>query len=140
MNDDAISCQLKRAKSLAQSSCEAEYVAEGMAAQEICHLRNVLGELHVEPQDPIPLYSDSQPAIHLTHNPVFHERSRHIALKIHLSRDMQRDGRMSVMYVDTKNQVADALTKPMHGPKLAWTRNKLGLVSLPAARMGGVNT
>jgi hypothetical protein len=140
MNGAAISWQSKRAKSPAQSSCEAEYVAEGMAAQEICHLRNVLSELRLEPPDPIPLFSDSQSAIHLTHNPVFHERSRHIALKLHMSRHLQRDGRMALQYVETKNQVADGLTKPLHGPKLAWMRTQLGLVTLPVTRMGGVNT
>jgi hypothetical protein len=53
---------------------------------------------------------------------------------------VQAAGPLSVVYVKTKDQVADALTKPLHGPKLAWTRTQLGLVPLPITRMGGVNT
>jgi hypothetical protein len=139
MNGAAISWQSKRGKTPAQSSCDAEYVAEGLAAQEICHLRNILGELHMEPSDPIPLYSDSQSAIHLTKNPVFHERSKHIGLKFHLSRHLQRDGRMSLIYVPTDEQVADVLTKALHGPKVAWGRQQMGLIELPDPSMGGVD-
>jgi hypothetical protein len=139
MNGAAISWQSKRGKTPAQSSCDAEYVAEGMAAAEICHLRNILGELHLNPPAPIPLFSDSQSAIHLTKNPVFHERSKHAALKLHLSRHLQRDGRMSIQYLPTNLQVADVLTKALHGPKTAWGRLQMGLVDLPEPSMGGVN-
>jgi hypothetical protein len=139
MNGGAVSWQSKRAKSPAQSSCEAEYVAEGMAAQEICFYRNILSELGLEPSESIPLYSDSQSAIHLTKNPIFHERSRHIAIKLHLSRHLQRDGRMAIQFVQTAHQLADVLTKPLHGPKLSWARERMGLVPVPVPRMGGDN-
>jgi hypothetical protein len=139
MNGAAISWQSKRCKSPAQSSCDAEYVAEGLACQEICHLRNILGELGLEPSDPIPLYSDSQSAIHLTKNPVFHERSKHIALKFHLSRHLQRSRLMSLQYLPTDLQVADVLTKALHGPKVAWGRQQMGLLELPDLSKGGVH-
>jgi hypothetical protein len=99
MSGAAISWQSKRGRTPAQSSCDAEYVAEGMAAAEICHILNVLQELRLSPSVPIPLYSDSQSAIHLTKNPVFHERSKHAALKLHLSRHLQRDGRMALEFI-----------------------------------------
>jgi hypothetical protein len=137
MNGAAISWQSKRGRSPAQSSCEAEYVAERMATQEVCHLRNILGELGMNPLKPIPLFSDSQSAIHLTKNPVFHEKSKHIALKLHLSRHLQRDGQMSLQFVPTSAQVADVLTKPLHGPKVSWGRENMGLVLLPDPSTGG---
>jgi hypothetical protein len=96
MGGGAISWQCKRGKNPAQSSGDAEYVAEGLATQEICHLRNILSELHLEPTDPIPLLSDSKSAIQITMNPVFHERSKHVALKYHFSRHAQADRRMAI--------------------------------------------
>jgi hypothetical protein len=137
MNGGAISWQCKRGKTPAQSSCDAEYVAEGLAGQEICHLRNLLSELHLEPQDPIPLFSDSKSAIAITNNPVFHERSKHVALKFHFSRHLQADGRMKLQYVSTDRQVADALTKPLFGPKMKWSRDNLGLVTWDDPHHGG---
>jgi hypothetical protein len=137
MNGGAISWQCKRGKTPAQSSCDAEYVAEGLGAQEICHLRNLLSELHLEPQIPIPLFSDSKSAIAITNNPVFHERSKHVALKFHFSRHLQADGRMKIQYIHTDRQVADVLTKPLFGPKLKWSRDNLGLVPWDDPRHGG---
>jgi hypothetical protein len=110
-----------------------------MAAAEICHIRNILSELFLTPAALIPLYSDSKSAIHLTKNPVFHERSKHAALKLHLSRHLQRDGRMSLQYISTKLQVADVLTKPLHGPKVTWGRRQMGLILLPDPSMCGVD-
>jgi hypothetical protein len=133
----AISWQCKRGKTPAQSSCDAEYVAEGLAAQEICHLRNILSELHLEPPHPIPLFSDSKSAIQITNNPVFHERSKHVALKFHFSRHMQADGRMKLQFVPTTEQVADVLTKPVFGPKMTWSRENLGLVDWTDTHHGG---
>jgi hypothetical protein len=137
MNGAAISWQSKRGRSPAQSSCDAEYIAQGLAAQEICHLRNILGELRLEPKPPIPLFSDSTSAISLGKNPVFHERSKHVAIKYHLSRHLIADGSMSLHFVPTNKQVADALTKPVLGPKLSWTRDQLGLVFVPSSQHGG---
>jgi hypothetical protein len=137
MNGGAISWQCKRGKTPAQSSCDAEYVAEGLAAQEICHLRNILSELHLEPPEPIPLFSDSKSAIQITKNPVFHERNKHVALKYHFSRHLQADGRMSIRYIPTDKQVADALTKPLYGPKLSWSREQMGLVTWDDPHHGG---
>ena len=39
-------------------------------------------------QTKVVIYSDSQRAIHLCKNPVFHERSKHIQVKFHFIRDM----------------------------------------------------
>jgi hypothetical protein len=133
----AISWQCKRGKTPAQSSCDAEYVAEGLAAQEICHIRNILSELNLEPEDPIPLFSDSKSAIAITNNPVFHERNKHVALKFHLSRHLQADGRMTLQYVNTDLQVADVLTKPLFGPKMKWSRDNMGLVPVDDPHYGG---
>jgi hypothetical protein len=133
----AISWQCKRGQTPAQSSCDAEYVAEGLAAQEICHFRNILSELHLELEDPIPLYLDSKSAIAITNNPMFHERNKHVALKFHFSRHLQSDGRMKLQYVHTDLQVAEVLTKPLFGPKMKWSRDNMGLVPWNDPHYGG---
>jgi hypothetical protein len=46
---------------------------------------------------------------------------------------------MSVQYLPTDQQVADVLTKALHGPKTAWGRLQMGLVELPEPSRGRVN-
>ena len=63
------------------STTEAKHIAVTKAVKEAIWLKGLLIELKV-------IYSDSQSAIHLCKNLVFHERSKHIQVKYHFFRDM----------------------------------------------------
>ena len=130
MNGGAISWQSKKAKSPAQSSCDAEYIADGMAALEVSWMRSLFGEIGLEPSDPIPVHTDSTSALRLAENPLFHERSKHIALKWHFTRYMLHYKQMSLHYIGTKDQVADCLTKPLSEKDLAKALTAMGLINL----------
>ena len=80
------------------------------------------------PSGAISLYSDSQSAINLAHNPSFHDRSKHIALKYHLTRYLIADGQLSLEFVPTESQAADCFTKALSGTRMAMCREQLGLV------------
>ena len=123
----AVSWQSKKQRSTAQSSCEAEYYAAGMAAYEVSWYWNILSELHMRPSRPIVVYSDSKSAINLSANPVFHERSKHIANKWHFIRDMLYEGLLHIEKIDTSLNVADSLTKAVPGPKVVYSRQKMGM-------------
>ena len=57
---------------VALSSTEAEYIAATEAAKEAIWLKGLLNELGFLEQEVV-VYSDSQSAIHLSKNLVFHE-------------------------------------------------------------------
>jgi transposase InsO family protein len=128
----AVAWQSKKQKAPAQSSCEAEYVSQGMIACEIVWLRNFFSEIEDPVMSPTTIFSDSQSAIHMAQNPVFHDRSKHIALKWHLTRSLVESNDLSFVYVDTSRQVADALTKPVPGPKLRFCCTAMGVVADPS--------
>ena len=94
-------------------------------------MSNILGELDLSPESPIPVYCDGEAAIHMAENPILHERSKHIELKWHISRYMIRMQRMKVFHVRTQEQLADGLTKVVNGPAMEWCTRNLGLVSNP---------
>jgi hypothetical protein len=98
-----------------------------MASFEISWFWNILRELHLTPPAPIKLYSDSQSAIHLAHNPVFHDRSKHIKTKWHFIREMIQEQLLSLEKIPTTLNVSDALTKPVPGPKLKFSREGMGM-------------
>ena len=123
----AVSWQSKKQKSTAQSSCEAEYYAAGMASLEVSWYWNILTELHMKPAHPIVVYSDSQSAMNLSANPVFHERSKHIANKWHHIRELLHEGLLSLEKVHTDVNIADALTKAVPGPKVTISRFGMGM-------------
>ncbi|XP_074351669.1 26S proteasome regulatory subunit 7-like [Apium graveolens] len=74
-------------KSVALSTTEAEYMVISEASKEMIWLKNFLEELGKKQADSA-LYSDSQSAIHLAKNPVFHARTKHIQLRYHFTREL----------------------------------------------------
>lgn len=95
---------------VAQSTCEAEYIALGLGAKEAIWLKSLMNELGFE-QRPVEINVDNQSAIKLVKNPEFHKRSKHIDIKFHFVRDLCLKGDIKIVYVDSKNQIADMLTK-----------------------------
>jgi hypothetical protein len=130
LSGGAVSWQCKKQKSPAQSSCEAEYVAGGIIASEISWLRGLFDELDIS-LPPTLVESDSQSAMAMALNPVFHERSKHIELKWHLLRQMVEENHIRLKYIRTDVQVADALTKSVPGPKHAYCRASMGILCRP---------
>lgn len=77
----AISWVSKKQAIVALSSTEAEYVAASQATQEAMWLRDLLTSMHSAQKQPTALLEDNEGAIALTHNQVFHVRTKHIAVK-----------------------------------------------------------
>lgn len=98
---------------VAQSSCEAEYIAASKNTNEIAWLREELSELELKQREPTIIFMDSQSAICLTRNPVFHSKIKHIPLKYHHIRDMIMKKQIQVEYVKTGNMTANILTKAL---------------------------
>jgi hypothetical protein len=130
LGNGAISWQSKKGKAPALSSCDAEYIAEGMAAREASWLSGLFSELDIHLCGPIPIYSDSQSALNLAYNPVFHDRSKHIALKFHFTRYCLQQKIISLHFVPSELQIADGLTKGVSGSAMDWMRKEFGLIPL----------
>ena len=65
------------------SSTEAEYRALTDTTSELFSLRWLLKDLGVSTSSATPFYCDNQSVIHITHNDVFHERTKHIKIDCH---------------------------------------------------------
>ncbi len=88
-----------------------------MAAATVIWSRNLLKELQIEgtvPERATVTFADNR-AIKLANNPIFQKRSKHIAVKYHYMRDLIKKGEISLEYKQTKEMIADGLTKPL-GP------------------------
>ena len=60
-----------------------------------------------------------------------HERTKHIDIPYMLIRHHQQTRDIAVEYVPTEDQVADALTKPLHRDRLRMLRERLGMTEPP---------
>ncbi|XP_062103976.1 secreted RxLR effector protein 161-like [Humulus lupulus] len=66
---------------VALSTTKSEYVAVTEAIKEAIWIKGLMEELSLLREKPT-VYSDSQSCIHLCKNPVFHDRTKHVEIKI----------------------------------------------------------
>ncbi|KAK3003807.1 hypothetical protein RJ639_018965 [Escallonia herrerae] len=95
---------------VALSITEAEYIATTEAVKEAIWLKGLVGDLGLKQESSI-VYSDSQSAIHLIKNKIFHERTKHIDIKFYFIRDVVSQGTVMVEKISTVENPADMMTK-----------------------------
>ncbi|CAI5481799.1 unnamed protein product [Closterium sp. Yama58-4] len=108
-----ISWRSTRSSSVLSSSCEAEIYATAMAAQELRWLTYLLTDLGERPRSPPVLYVDNKAAIALCEEHRLEHRTKHIALRYFLARELQQRGQLCLRYVATEANTADVFTKAL---------------------------
>lgn len=119
----------KKQKVVAQSTCEAEYIAAANATCEALWLTRILAELQGAATSVPLIRVDNKSAISLIKNPVLHGGSKHIEVKYHLVRESAEEGRIVVEFIRSEEQLGDILTKPLGKSKFQELRSKIGLIN-----------
>ncbi|KAK9769258.1 putative Integrase catalytic domain-containing protein [Seiridium cardinale] len=128
LGSGAVSWSSKRQPTVSLSSCESELKGQTQATKEAIWLRRLLKELNASKNDiPTIIYGDNQGALALAHNPEFHSRSKHLQTQDFFCREQQQAGQVDFKYVNTKDQVADGLTKALGRPEFERFRASIGL-------------
>jgi hypothetical protein len=91
--------------------------------------RRLLADFGFPQIQPTTLHMDNQAAIQSITNPVFHKKTKHVDLKYHLVREFYHQNLIAPLYISTKDQVADILTKPL-SPAI-FNKHRIALNMLP---------
>ena len=79
-------------------------------------MKQMLSEIHIHYDAPIPIFCDNTSYISISKNPVMHYKMKHIPIKFHLIWEHVLSNIIKLEYVGTKNQIVDIFTKPL--PKM----------------------
>ncbi|CAI7765356.1 unnamed protein product [Closterium sp. NIES-54] len=113
LGSGSVSWRSTRSSSVLSSSCEAEIYAWAMAAQELRWLTYLLTDLGEAPHSPPVLYVDNKAMLALCQEHRPEHKTKHIALRYFLAREMQQRGQLRLAYVASQANTADVFTKAL---------------------------
>ncbi|CAI5532422.1 unnamed protein product, partial [Closterium sp. Naga37s-1] len=113
LGSGSVSWRATRSSSVLGSSCEAEIYAGAMAVQELRWLTYLLTDLGEPPRSPPVLYVDNKAMLALCREQRLEHRTKHIALRYFLARELQQRGQLRLAYVASEANTADVFTKAL---------------------------
>ena len=97
---------------------------------ELLWLKIILEDLKIAWKGPMKLYCDNKSAINIAHNPVQHDRTKHVEVDRHFIKEKLDSGLLCTPFVSTKGQLADLLTKGLNGSTFQCIVSKLGMENI----------
>jgi hypothetical protein len=118
-----VSWKTMKQQSTATSTTEAEYMALSSACKQALWMSYLLQSFGttLKPR----LRCDNQAAIHISNNPVLHQRTKHIDIQFHFVREKVLEQKVKLEYVSTDENEADGFTKGLGTVKF---EKNMGLV------------
>jgi len=124
INGNLVHFASKHQKSVALSTCEAEYVALSDAAKAALWITQMMDELGLSVNLPVQFHEDNKAVTDLIKHPGVSRRTRHVAIRYHHVQELHADGFLRVKHIPTKKQHADCLTKTLTRTNLELIRDK----------------
>ncbi|CAI7864828.1 unnamed protein product, partial [Closterium sp. NIES-54] len=109
----SVSWRSTRSSSVLSSSCDAEIYAGAMTAQELHWLTYLLTDLGEAPRSRPVLYVNNKAMLALCQEHRLEHRTKHIALRYFLARELQQRGQLRLVYVASQANTADVFTKAL---------------------------
>nr|GEZ83965.1 retrovirus-related Pol polyprotein from transposon TNT 1-94 [Tanacetum cinerariifolium] len=128
LGERLISKSLKRQKSAAISSTEAEYISLAGCCAQILWMRSQLSDYGLA-FNKIPMYCDNKSAIALCCTNVQYSRSKHIDIRYHFIKEQVENRVIELYFINTEYQLADLFTKALGRDRIEFLTNKLGMRS-----------
>ncbi|CAI7812533.1 unnamed protein product, partial [Closterium sp. NIES-54] len=113
LGSGSVSWRSTRSSYVLSSSCEAEIYAGAMAAQELPWLTYLLTDLGEAPRSPPVLYVDNKAMLAMCKEQRLEHRTKHIALRYFLARELQQRGQLRLSYVTSQANTADVFTNAL---------------------------
>ena len=115
LGGNLVSWRSKKQNVVARSSAEAEFRAMALGVCELLWLKIILEDLKIVWEGPMKLYCDNKSAINFAHNPVQHDRTKHVEVDKHFIKEKLDSELICTPFVSTEGQLADVLTKVLSG-------------------------
>ena len=111
------------ARSSVESECRA--IAQGLC--ELLWLKIILDDLRIKWDGLMKLYCGKKSTINISHNPLQHDRTKHIEIDRHFIKEKLEEGVVCMFYVLSEHQLANILRKGLNSSMFHDLVFKLGM-------------
>ena len=115
---------------VALSSAEVEFRGMAKGLCELLWLRRLLTEIGFAPDSEMKLFCDNKAAIDISHNPIQHDRTKHVEVDRHFIKQNLDAKIIQIPFVKSEDQLADILTKAVSSKIFHHSLDKLGLIDI----------
>ena len=115
-------------KCVSLSIIEAEYIAATEVGKEMLWIKQFLQELDLKQRDYI-IHCNSQSAIDLSKNTMYHARTKHIDVRYHCIKKAIEEQMFQIRKIHTYENTADMMKKVITKEKLAQCIKNMGMSS-----------
>lgn len=129
LNENLLMWSTKKQMCVALSTTESELVAMCTALTDGLWLKNLLSDLNID-MPMLVVYEDNQGCISIIKNPGNNRRVKHIDIKYQFICEKVCNHEIEIKYVDSKNQLADILTKGLSKHQFCKLRELIGLQTI----------
>ena len=122
---------------VSRSSAETELQSLALGICESLWLKILLEELGMNIECPINSYYDNKATIVVSHNPMHHDRIKHVEIDKLFIKEKVDEVTLHIQYISSGEQIADILTKALFRPSFDRLIDKLGMYNLYRPRLRG---
>lgn len=122
----------KKQNVVALSSAEVEFRGMAKGFCELLWLKRLLTEIGFAPNCEMDMFCDNKAAIDISHNPVQHDRTKHVEIDRHFIKQNLEDKTIRFPFIKFEDQLADVLTKAVCSKTFYNSLDKLGMRDLYA--------
>ncbi|GJZ01332.1 hypothetical protein Tco_0519293 [Tanacetum coccineum] len=123
-----ITWQCKKQTIVATSTTEAEYVAAASCCGQVLWIQNQMLDYGFNFMN-TKIYIDNESTICIVKNPVYHSKTKHIAIRHHFIRDAYEKKLIQVLKIHTNDNVADLLTKAFDVSRFQFLVVSIGMIN-----------
>lgn len=81
---------------------------------EVMWIKKILEELKILSPLPMKAYCDNKTTILISHNPILHDKMKHVEVDKHFIKEKLDNGSICMIYIPIREQVSSILTKGLY--------------------------
>lgn len=106
------------------SKAESKYYSLSECAKQCIWVQNMLNELN-QHNKKINIFVDNKATIQISKNNLVNQKSKHIDIRYHYIRELVLNNKIKLNYINSKNNLADGLTKYLNNKSLTYFKNEI---------------